>query len=164
MRTLHALLVCCCLLAGCVSGVGSPETAPVAETANGSVYTADSGGSVSASASFEAVRELRVAPANVSAWPGDHDAVTVESSSFSPRQSAQVDTLPPYHLWDAPTDVDATFRFDISESAAPGDYRFTVTAWDDGNHSHESGTTETVVIRVTEDESPREMGATATVR
>ncbi|MFD1514784.1 hypothetical protein [Halomarina rubra] len=150
VRALHALLVCCVLLAGCTSGVGD---APASAGSENDGYTVAPGERVSVSFAFEDVRELHAEGTNVSSWPGEWDAVTVEAASLSPSPSAGVDTLPPYHLWDTPTDVDATFAFTASESAPPGEYTFDVTAWDDGNHSHENGTTESVTIRVVGNES-----------
>ena len=146
MRALHALLVCCCLLAGCVSGLTPPGESPNTETADGTVYVVEPGERVTAAVVFDDVRELHPE------LPGD-GAVRFESASFSPGPSSVAQTLPPFYEWDSPTDVDGRIVFSVGDDTSPGDYPVTVTAWDDGDHGHENGTTERFVIRVVTDES-----------
>ncbi|MWG35095.1 hypothetical protein [Halomarina oriensis] len=146
MRALPVLLVCCVLLAGCVSGLTLPGESPNTETDNGTVYVVESGETVRVGVGFDGVRELH--PEST-----DSEAIAFESASFSPGSSSVAQSLPPYYVWDARTDVEGIVEYSVAEDAESGDYPVTVTAWSDGDHSHENGTTERIVIRVVENES-----------
>lgn len=73
----------------------------------------------------------------------------MENVTFSPEPQVQVDTLPPYWVWENVTST-ATVAVPIraADNAPPGRYTYEISVVDNTNHEHESAVSETVTVEI----------------
>lgn len=73
----------------------------------------------------------------------------MENVTFSPEPQVQVDTLPPYWVWENVTSsVTVAVPIRAAENAPRGRYTYEISVVDDTNHDHESAVSETVTVEI----------------
>lgn len=73
----------------------------------------------------------------------------MENVTFSPEPQVQVDTLPPYWVWENVTSsVTVSVPIRAADNATPGRYTYEISVVDDTSHDHEAAVSETVTVEV----------------
>lgn len=145
--------------AGCVGGgtVTAPppsETAPTSSTTHsGSVPPASVNISdvtvVQGESAVIGVTARNVGEFHLDAGVQSNLTVPYENTTFEPSPTFTVTTHPPYWAWE-PVRSTVTLQIPLhtTNSTSVGTYRVEAVAWNDTEHTHENGTTETFVVQV----------------